>query len=1565
MPANVGGGYATFTLDNRGLRTGVSDSVRMLQNLQQTTRKPLVIRTQVQFEQNVDKEEARIRSRLANIKSMGLDPQDERRAIEGLQNYISKQARRAAEERDFARALSITEAQLRTVSTASSRYQDLLIQRQRFGRALGSAGATSLRAEDKAAADAVKAFQAEDKAALQAAVANKQYAAAHDIVDRALRRTAQTQKDVDQASAIHSKLFEQEASSIERNANRIAAAATRQYKAELDAAIKRKDFGKAEDIVKDRYAASSQDATAYANAVRDVMRVKEAEAATTREATQALDADSRASLKAALAARDYGKAHQVVSDAYLRSGKTQRDYDNAMAVHMRLSRQESAEQEASGRRIEAVMAREARSKIAAAVATKQWATAEAIVKDRFMASAKSATDVADATKDLIRIREAQEASERRTATIQRRAQQTDNTQFRMDVDVLRSARQYADAIDLIRARIEMLKRTGQDFRREQILLNNTIDQANGAARRGGLAMGNLTNAVKGGLTSLAYMTTAYIGLDVVIRQFSDSVKLAMELDQQERQVQALINSVGRGSQIFQEATEFGRKYGITQKEMGEAAADAAILLQTSNSQATKVFEVLARLQARAPSKNFNDAVRSVAELQAGQLQSIEKVFNVPSRYAQQLKQQIEDGMDPIEALDRVLNQLGNTSATLDTRMEGNIANWRRFSVETSRLKATLGELFGGPLAAVAGWFARGASGVSQFINAIRNLRQATTADVLLGLRTGIQSLAHDFFSLRALMTLPFTMLTAPANIVKAFLISIGVTGLAAGKHTEEGAKKAASSYEDFATRIKEISPVLQGIANDSVQLGETDPTRKLVNGINVLVNKYQQGTITAQEMRQEFLKLQGLGFVGSKGEDKLGIVKAIERDFPTVSGQLEALQEEIALMQNDWSTAPPDMKDFYTQQIQAILNKLAELEAKSPVVVSVEVRVQQMNSITQFYDAIAGEQEKLVTDLKRIDTDYQKGLKESQNRSLQAGIEYNNSRRRMNDEYNRNVQSQNDAFGKQTGRAIQDFNQQYLQTELDYQAQRAQANTQFQKNLARSDADFAESRNRTIRDFGRSEDRAKRDFARSEERSLTEFLRGQDDKRKQSDKQQETALREHLRNLQRMQRDYDIQRNRDTEDYELERAVLLAEGRIAEAQVLASKFGVQQRRNAEDFARERSDAGDEFGNSGADRQKQLDEALQADKDAFERQRQQRLEDFELARQDAAQAHQWSLEDSDAAYAKQRARQVADFAEQQAMADAAHVESQKRAAAAFAQNLARQVADHADQMKEQERAHGEQLEELRLAHWAQEQQEAFARVEAWKQRNLDYANRNKEADTFYKDQQTKLDQALKDQQELIRRVALGMDKDLAAASIAMENATKKYEDLIKRQGAVATAGGRTTALAYAKALGDTLAEVADEAMRKGLTPYEQAIIGQSPPKKGPLRHIDIGAKNTANAWIDSLVNTLDQRQTAVMQQLTEYKVLLDSTLSVRAQTNTARYAGAVQSASADRQAQALRSRPLQLTIYQGDVVMDGQIVGRLVAPHVDAEFERDLEITSQVVESTFTPGVSQQAFRKPT
>jgi hypothetical protein len=75
----------------------------------------------------------------------------------------------------------------------------------------------------------------------------------------------------------------------------------------------------------------------------------------------------------------------------------------------------------------------------------------------------------------------------------------------------------------------------------------------------------------------------------------------------------------------------------------------------------------------------------------------------------------------------------------------------------------------------------------------------------------------------------------------------------------------------------------------------------------------------------------------------------------------------------------------------------------------------------------------------------------------------------------------------------------------------------------------------------------------------------------------EERTRDHYRQLRQMQEDYELSSSRRTEDYQLDRQRLLAEGRIFEARQLEQRYSLEQRRAAEDAQRARARQGEDYG----------------------------------------------------------------------------------------------------------------------------------------------------------------------------------------------------------------------------------------------------------------------------------------------------------------------------------------------------------------------------------------------------
>jgi hypothetical protein len=194
-----------------------------------------------------------------------------------------------------------------------------------------------------------------------------------------------------------------------------------------------------------------------------------------------------------------------------------------------------------------------------------------------------------------------------------------------------------------------------------------LDRQQAQGGGGGGIFGSAAGQVAGALGVVGVVATVTQG---VAKMASEGNQLVVSLDSQHRTLNALLGDVAKGNQVWDEAAAFGEKYRYTQEQIGEAAQAAAPIIRNTTSSISEVLDVLARLQAKQPDKTFADAVRAVTELQSGQLQSLERMFNIPQAAAQHLSDTVKNGQDPIRGLDQLLTQLGVTDQVLETRTQG-------------------------------------------------------------------------------------------------------------------------------------------------------------------------------------------------------------------------------------------------------------------------------------------------------------------------------------------------------------------------------------------------------------------------------------------------------------------------------------------------------------------------------------------------------------------------------------------------------------------------------------------------------------------------------------------------------------------------------------------------------------------------------------------------------------------------------------------------------------------------------------------------------------------------------
>lgn len=1072
----------------------------------------------------------------------------------------------------------------------------------------------------------------------------------------------------------------------------------------------------------------------------------------------------------------------------------------------------------------------------------------------------------------------------------RQGERINNQYADSTITAARSARDFARAIALINKEVAIAASKGDLTRVAR--LQSELSQVQRASQTN-----IFSNVAKGALALVGPLSAAYAAANLFrsgVRQMNDSIQLAATLDANRRAIGAFLQSVNRGDAIFAASIQFAEKYRIAYSDMGEAAQDASLIMRTSNASAEETFSVLARLLARQPTKTFQDAVRSVVELQSGQLQSIERVFNIPQRFAQEMEKAIEAGADPIETLDALLNRLGNTARTLETRTVGVAGAQFELANAVAAAKLNFADAASGPYTAFLNILTQTIKGTNLLVADLNRLDNVNFGNVIA-----------NFQKLNGAQTSSFTENTGEYLIQSLILgyASLSIEAETSAEKQAEANTKVVKSIEQIQAAAIAATPDLRRfLPKESPQRQEYDAeiasntnTQSIddtIAKLNVLNNKYDELTIGAVEYNAKFdLLTRSL----IKGAPELPFLETVLKDFPEGKKRLEELQTLRVQLSNkigDPSLTTQE-KITFIAEFSDVLDAITEIEAKAPKVIEVEMQIKLTNEIGRIAGEMASATDQLAKDQRSAADSHAESIGDLYKSHDTALADFHRSEARTLRDFNsQQVTAQRDfssqqlesdaGFLRQRGQARRDFNLQQVQADASFARSQALSARNFNQQLAESDSDFARSRATAVRDYNQSLARANRDFAFGEARALRDFNRGEARLNEDADRaaqrlkrdrnrEDERGSREHLRNLQMMRRDFDIDGKRSEEDYQRERRRLLAEGKVYEAGLLKEKFDIERQRAGEDFGRNRSDASDQFANQNfektGDRQRQ-------DADAAEdaaRSRDRRLIDFanaradareDFARQQADQAIAFAQQQADAAanHALQRARSIAAFEQQNADALAAHALQRQEAQAAFAlqeadaqaaHNLSRQQAQAAFELQradaktafdlakaDRDTDHARALADIGAQITAENEKYAAQQITLRGEYNKHLAALTREFELFQQ-KQARIDDL----------IAKHVEEKQAEVIATMEQSVAELERIGLKQGAASQLGGYKVGLAWAQGLGKALTDYATDPSGVGaaLSELEKRLQGNSPPPRGPLSNIDIGGFNVGKAW----------------------------------------------------------------------------------------------------------------------
>lgn len=192
--------------------------------------------------------------------------------------------------------------------------------------------------------------------------------------------------------------------------------------------------------------------------------------------------------------------------------------------------------------------------------------------------------------------------------------------------------------------------------------------------------------------ALGLVTSLTQGLQQLNEQANKGVEINASIDGNRRALGSFLQDVERGNNVFQRASQYGREYGFTQEQIAEATRGASSIIKNSAADVEKILEVQSRLQSVSPEQSLSEASLAIKELSGGDIQSIVRRFEIARSTANEWKQEIADGADVIDVLDRGLADLGVTQNVIEQRTQGLIGAQNRYNQSIEDWERALGNL---------------------------------------------------------------------------------------------------------------------------------------------------------------------------------------------------------------------------------------------------------------------------------------------------------------------------------------------------------------------------------------------------------------------------------------------------------------------------------------------------------------------------------------------------------------------------------------------------------------------------------------------------------------------------------------------------------------------------------------------------------------------------------------------------------------------------------------------------------------------------------------------------------
>jgi hypothetical protein len=198
------------------------------------------------------------------------------------------------------------------------------------------------------------------------------------------------------------------------------------------------------------------------------------------------------------------------------------------------------------------------------------------------------------------------------------------------------------------------------------------------------------------VSPVALAAGAIAGLVTVANSFKEAFQFKAQLDQTTASIQVQLAGVRDSATVFAGAARFANEYKLTQQETTEAIRSSLPVIRSSNASTEQILGTLARLRVLNPEQDFAGAARALAELKAGQINSIVDRFNIARSSANAMKQEIQQGGDAVLILSKYLDSAGVGMDSLKAGATGASGALRELARAEEELKIAQGEFAQGP-----------------------------------------------------------------------------------------------------------------------------------------------------------------------------------------------------------------------------------------------------------------------------------------------------------------------------------------------------------------------------------------------------------------------------------------------------------------------------------------------------------------------------------------------------------------------------------------------------------------------------------------------------------------------------------------------------------------------------------------------------------------------------------------------------------------------------------------------------------------------------------------------------